>query len=398
MSLEIRRVEPDEWATFIRVADFAFGRLRSDEDVAWMVESLRQFTCRGAFDRGRMVATSLDYVSHLTLPGGLQTPVVAITWVGTLPTDRRRGAMRGLMDATLEDARAAGIDRAALWVSEYPLYSRFGFGPAAAAWVEITVDTVHGAFAEPFRDPGRVRMLDAAAARELLPAAYERSRLEFPGEVARVVDDWRHTLSDSRLAKRFVVVHEDAAGAADGFAIYRYDADWREAVPDNELRCYDLVWANQDAHASLWRYLLDMDLVKTVNVELRPIDDPIRLLLANPRRARIGKPMDTLWVKLLDAPRALAARRYAADGALAIEVDGSRLLLEASEGQAACTPTEREPDLAMAAGALASCHLGGHRFTELSRAGMVQERRPGSLIRADQMFMAERAPWCSSEF
>lgn len=398
MSLEFRLVEPDEWATFIRVTDFAFGKLRSAEDVAWMTESLPELSCRGAFDGGRMVATSLDYVCPMTLPGGLETPVVAITWVGTLPTDRRRGAMRGLMDATLDDAHAAGVDRAALWVSEYPLYSRFGFGPATAAWVEITVDTVHGAFAEPFHDPGRVRMLDAAEARQLLPAAYERSRLGFPGEVARIPDDWRHTLSDSRLAKRFVVVHEDAAGEADGFAIYRYDEDWREAVPDNDVRCYDLVWANPDAHAGLWRYLLDMDLVKTVSVELRPIDDPIRLLLANPRRARFGKPMDALWVKLLDPPRALAARWYAADGALTLEVDGSRLLLETSGGQAACAPTDREPDLALAAGALASCHLGGHRFSELARAGMVDERNPGSLTRADQMFMAERAPWCSSEF
>ena len=48
--------------------------------------------------------------------------------------------------------------------------------------------------------------------------------------------------------------------------------------------------------------------------------------------------------------------------------------------------------------ALASCHLGGHRFGELAQAGLVRELAPGALLRADAMFQPERAPWCQGEF
>src|SRR5581483_4774412 len=101
----------DQLADYVRTADAAFGKMRAQEDVERALGSLAACTARAAFDGARMVATSLDYTTMLTLPGGLETPVVAITWVGTLPTHRRRGAMRGLIEATLADAREAGVDR-----------------------------------------------------------------------------------------------------------------------------------------------------------------------------------------------------------------------------------------------------------------------------------------------
>ena len=120
--------------------------------------------------------------------------------------------------------------------------------------------------------------------------------------------------------------------------------------------------------------------------------------LSSPRRARYGKPMDAVWFALLDPPRALAARRYSADGTLVFDVQGTRLLLEVRDGQAECSATSREPDLALSVHALAACHLGGHRFSALAEARMVEQRSAGALARAEGMFLAERQPWCSAEF
>jgi predicted acetyltransferase len=397
VSFQLRIVEPDERAAWVRALTSGFSSHRTEEEVAWSVEGLAGSVCRAAFDRGTIVATTEEYVTDLMLPGGIDRPAVAITGVSTLPSHRRRGAMRGLMEQLLGDARTAGIDRAVLWVADSRMYGRFGFASAVPVYSQIEVDTVHGAFARPFDDPGRIRLVDAVEARRVLPGIYERARQGCPGDVLRHPDNWRYVLADKELAKRFVVIHADADGADDGFAIYEYRDKWEHEVPQSVAACDDLVWCTRDAHAALWRFLLDLDHLKTVRVQMRPLDDPIWWLLADPRRARFI-PHDGLWVALLDIPRALAARRYAADGRLVLDVDGERFLLESEAGEAACSRTDREPDLALDRLALAACHLGGRPFSALAQAGLVDERRAGNLVRADAMFIAERAPWCMGEF
>jgi predicted acetyltransferase len=397
VSFEFRIVEPDERAAWVRAAAGGFSNHRTEEEVAWAVEGLGGSVCRAAFERGAIVGTTEEYVTDLMLPGGIDTPAIAITAVSTLPSHRRRGAMRGLMEQILGDARTAGIDRAVLWVADSRMYGRFGFASAAPIYSEIEVDTVHGAFARPFEDSGRMRLVEAVEARRVLPGIYERARQGCPGDVLRHADNWRYVLADKELAKHFIVIHSGPDGSDDGFAIYKYKDRWEREVPQSVAECDDLVWCTGDAHAALWRFLLDLDHLKTVRAQMRPLDDPIWWLLADPRRARFA-PHDGLWVALLDISRALAARRYAADGRLVLEVDGERFLLESEAGEVACSTTGREPDLALDRLALAACHLGGHRFSALAQAGRVQEHAAGGLARADGMFMAERAPWCMGEF
>jgi len=398
MSLEFRRVEPDELPAFVRAQAVAGGGNRSQEDIDRLLPGFQGTIPRAAYDGARIVATLLDFPAPMVVPGGGEVTVSAITWVSTLPTHRRRGAMRGLMELVLADAREAGLDRAALWVSEYGIYGRFGFGPAAPVLHRIEVDTVYGAFAEELTDGGRVRLLDSAEALELLPGILERSRRDCVGDVGRPAIDWDYLLSETRLASRFVVVHEDVSGTADAYAIYRQEDRWDDAVPAGVVECDELRWASPEGHAAVWRFLLDIDLVATVRVENRPLDDPIRWRLADPRRARFGRVEDGLWVNLLDVPCALASRRYATDGALVLDVEGTVLRLESADGQAACAPASGTADIELDRRALASCHLGGHRFSELAGAGLVRELTPGGLRRADTMFQPERAPWCQGEF
>ena len=195
-----------------------------------------------------------------------------------------------------------------------------------------------------------------------------------------------------------MVIHEDAGGTPDAYAMYRQDDIWEQGVPAGVIECEELCWTTTEGHAAVWRFLLDIDLVATVRVESRPLDDPIRWRLADPRRARFGWVTDGLWINLLDVPRALASRRYATDGALVLDVEGTVLRLEAEDGRATCGPGGGDPDIALGVRALASCHLGGHRFGELAQAGLVRELAPGAVLRADAMFQPERAPWCQGEF
>jgi predicted acetyltransferase len=150
---------------------------------------------------------------------------------------------------------------------------------------------------------------------------------------------------------------------------------------------------------------MNVDLVAAVVVRSRPVDDPVQWMLADPRRLRTTVSSDFLWVRLLDIPGALAARRYAAEGTLVLDLvdpflpeNSGRYLLEGGPQGAQCRRTDAEPDLAMDAADLGAIFLGGVAPTTLTRAGRVEECASGAVRLADAMFLSHPAPWCITEF
>ncbi|MBM3696771.1 MAG: GNAT family N-acetyltransferase, partial [Actinobacteria bacterium] len=131
--------------------------------------------------------------------------------------------------------------------------------------------------------------------------------------------------------------------------------------------------------------------------------DPLSLLLAAPRRLqqRVG---DHIWVRLVDVAAALAARRYAAEGELVLEVAdaftpeaGGRFLLRGGPDGAECSRTDRAPDLSLSSSDLAGCYLGDARLRDLAWLGRVQGA-PEAVDRAQRMLHWTLAPWCSVHF
>jgi predicted acetyltransferase len=156
--------------------------------------------------------------------------------------------------------------------------------------------------------------------------------------------------------------------------------------------------ASTDAgYAAMWRYLLDLDLTRTVRIRNRPLDDPIRWLLREWRYFHVKHVSDGLWLGLLDVPAALEARGYAADGDLVLDVGGERIALSVSGGTASCSTSDRDADIALGVSELSAAYLGGQRFGAMRRGLRLRELTPGACERADAMF-AGREPWCSYEF
>jgi len=204
---------------------------------------------------------------------------------------------------------------------------------------------------------------------------------------------------------RFDVVYESEPGKADGYASYRVESRWAKGLAEGSAKVGELFALTTEAAAGLYRYCLDLDLVGTVQLERRPLDEPLRWLLADPRRLRVGEVSDGLWVRLLDLPAALAARGYAVPGSVVLQVtdrlrpaNDGRFLLEGGPDGADCRPTGREPDLVCDVADLGAAYLGGTRLASLARAGRVLEQVPGALARADAMFAGEPAPWCTTTF
>src|SRR6266446_10500145 len=84
----------------------------------------------GAWSNEAIVGGAGSFAFDLTVPGG-DLPCAGVSVVGVLPTHRRRGVLRSLMRAQIDDAHERGEALAALWASEETIYGRFGYGIAS---------------------------------------------------------------------------------------------------------------------------------------------------------------------------------------------------------------------------------------------------------------------------
>ena len=82
-----------------------------------------------ARENGKIVGGVGAYAHELTVPGGT-VRAAGVTMVGVLPTHRRRGILRSMMRAQLDDLHGRGEAVAYLWASEETIYRRFGYGMA----------------------------------------------------------------------------------------------------------------------------------------------------------------------------------------------------------------------------------------------------------------------------
>ena len=185
---------------------------------------------------------------------------------------------------------------------------------------------------------------------------------------------------------------------------YRVKDNWDEAGPDQTLTVEDLLATTDQTSQALWAYCFGVDLVRHVEGWKRPVDEPLLLMLAEPRALRF-RIRDGAWLRVIDLSPALEARRYSTEGTLRLEVrdefcpwNEGRWELHGGPDGATCRRSDGEPDVVLAAGDLAAMYLGAVRPSALARAGRVQERTDGALERADAMFAWDPAPWCPHVF
>jgi predicted acetyltransferase len=426
--LEIRPITQDEFRAAIAVTNAAFGENPTEEDIEAWRPAVPFDRTLAAFENGRMVAITAVLSLDLTVPGGVAVPMGGLTWVATLPTHRRRGLLNRLTTAHFEAMSARGEAVSGLIASEGVIYGRFGYGPATSV-MGFRVDRARSAFAKTLEEApaGRLLMVDSDEAVALLPTIYDHLRLRQPGTVSRTQGIWHAHLSDppherGEATRMFHVVHETRPGVPDGYASYRLKGKCTGGIAENDLSVVELVADGPRVHKALWGYLLNTDLTQTVSCSRGRVDEPLRWLLADPRQFHTDMLFDFLWLRLLDVPCALAARRYAAAGELVFEVldpfptsSTTRFLLTVEPGgagseetagtsgpvpdlRAECTRTSSAPDLAIEVGTLGAAYLGGVSFTTLSAAGRVREMTPGAVARADAMFSYGSLPFCATEF
>jgi predicted acetyltransferase len=409
MDLEMRAVTEDELPHFLTAAGRAFGQLDWRDDDEFPAHLLTADRTLAMFDDRAIVANAAAFSFHLTVPGGNQVEVAAVTMVGVQPTHRRRGLLRQLMDAQLDDAAERGEPVAVLTASEASIYERFGYGVGTFS-TRWELASEHARLQTPPEPKGRVRLVDGDAAVDATMTVYDVAASHRVGEIARPRAWWERIFragsgDGPHAPKFFTAVHDAPDGRPDAFARYTIEAKWPDGVPANVLRVLELHAIDAEAEAAVWEYLFGVDLVGTIEAGDRAMDEPLRWRLPDPRRLRAGRVRDHLWVRVLDVAAAMAARTYAVDDALVVElVDGfrpansGRWRIDGGPDVATCTPTDAGADIVLGAPDLGALYLGGVSASTLAAAGRVGERVTGAVARADRFFGVQPLPWCTTHF
>ncbi|WP_330331720.1 GNAT family N-acetyltransferase [Streptomyces sp. NBC_00536] len=418
MSTDVRTIAASEFPEWLNAlcAGFLNASPVPESDVVQRAEHTDLARVQGAFDTdtGRCVGTFRSFAQELTVPGGARLPASAVSNVAVLATHRRRGLLSRMMRAELTAAKERGEVLSTLIAAEYPIYGRYGYGPAAgiAEW-EIDVPRAGIDRRRPVpADGGRIDLVDAAEMRRVGPVLHERLRTTTPGLVSRDERWWNlatglEEVSIRPYKPKFFAVYRSAAGEVEGAVAYRADDHWTDAkVPLTTVEVQDLLAVTVAAERALWHYLCSIDWVMKVRTGYRAPDDLAPLLLPDPRSARTLTSADYLWVRLLDVAAALRARTYAVPGTLVLDVTdpdgyaGGRFRLDAgtAAGTAECAPTGEPADLRLDVARLGSLYLGDESAVRLAALGGIEELRPGALALADAMLRTARRPWCPDVF
>jgi predicted acetyltransferase len=417
MTIDVRPIHDDELVPWLDAMSIGFlDRLNVEKLADEVREHWDLERVWGAVEGDRVVGTTRTWPTELTVPGNARIKASAITAVTVRPTHRRRGLLRRMLAAEHAAARERGEIASLLYASEYPIYTRFGYGVACqtATW---SVDVSRTGFHEAAGGrTGAVELIPADdAAVDTIRGVFDAWRIVQPGEIWRRPIMYRSDLGLAGQAwgetwKGFVAVHRAEDGSVDGFTRYRGEAKWEHRQPSSVLNVEDLVGLSSDATVALLRFLADVDLVRTLKIEHRTPTDRLRWLLTDARAAEPLEVGDGMWLKVHDVAGALAARSYQSSGSLVLEVvtrddgeDGSkegrvRVALDVSPDGARADPTDASPDLTIDAAALGAAYLGGSRLRDAAIAGGWDEHRPGALALADRLLACADAPWCSTFF
>jgi predicted acetyltransferase len=345
------------------------------------------------FDQGNVVGGAHSHRVEMSIPGA-STVVAGVANIAVQPTHRRRGVMTRMLHHQLQDIHQRGEPMAALFARESAIYRRFGYG--IGSWYERwTIERPYNGYARPYESPGRIVFVDPENIMKELPDVFRRSTRDRPGMFQRAPHHWER---DSNAPEHrqggpgglFYAAYEDG-GRVDGYVTYR--------TSGTSLVVNELMAETPEANSALWRFCFDMDLMSSTEALKRPVDDPLPWMLADPRRLQRST-RDGLWLRLIDAGASLKLRRYTHSDRLVLDVrdelcpwNQGRFELEGSAEGANCRATSSSPDLLLAISTLSSAYLGTVSFSALSQAGLVDERTPGALLRADRMFAVRFQPW-----
>jgi predicted acetyltransferase len=401
VGIEIRNPAEDDLRNAMKAVEAAFGEEQKEEDLDRHQKVMRRDRFLVAYDGAIPVGTTASLPFDLTVPGG-QLAAAGVTWVGVLPSHRRRGILTQMMKRQLQDLHELGEPLAILWASEAAIYGRFGYGISAPT-VQLDADRSRFSLRDDPGPQGAVRLIDREEAAKVLPPIYDTVRRQVPGFTSRDELLWDlYRLADPEHWRRgggpkfFAVLEFD--GEPVGYTLYRIKSDWEEGFSKSHVRVLETCATSPAAERELWRFLFGIDLVVRIQGRHDP-GSPLFLMVVDPRSLML-RVSEGLWLRVIDLESALTGRTYAADDTLVVEVQDELCPWNAGRWRMGTDigRTDEGAELELDIADFASAYLGAFDFEQLAVAQRVRELKPGALERATNLFRTSRPPYCPEDF
>ena len=405
--VSFRAIEASEAAAFRRAFGAVFAFDPSDESVEAFTDWAELDRTIAGFDGDVLVTTAGTLSLRLVVPGGAAIAAGGLSMVSVAPTHRRQGLLRQIMNLHFDDAVARSEVVSILYASEVPIYGRFGYGLAIDR-LDFSIDIGRATLRADVAAPsGSYRLVSPDEARRLVPPLYEQSVATTAGAALRREADWSRYFydpeawRDGATSYRHLIYERD--GAIVGAAKYRQKSAWNYEGPDHTTVVNEIVARDGEAYAAVWRFLLSLDLTTRLEAERRPVDDPLTEILADTRRLK-RTTTDSIWLRILDVPAALSARRYRMPISMVLDIEdefrpgaGGRFRLEGGPDGAQCALTDDEPDVRLSTQALSSAYLGAPRLATLAWLDRIHGE-PDAIRLLDDAFTTARHPYCQLPF
>ena len=305
----------------------------------------RSIACTRRWEDGRSSAARARSRSRCRCPAA-RCRAAATTVVGVAPTHRRRGVLRAMMRAHLDDVHERGEPIAALWASEETIYGRFGYGLAPRYAGEVNAPArVRRRSRSRSSARGTVRLVEPDEAAKTFPPLWDGLARERPGMFiahagrggsrARFDDPASVAAARARSASR----SSSSTARPPATRSTAHKMDWEDGSTEGKVIVIEAIAPTPEARAELWRYLLDIDWTsrrsRAASCRRPPAVLVARRAAADAvprRRRRCGCASST------SAPRC-PARGYASDGELVLR--GARRVLPVERGPLAARRTGR---------------------------------------------------------
>ncbi|MFT3688302.1 GNAT family N-acetyltransferase [Paenirhodobacter sp.] len=349
----------------------------------------------GAYDGDNLIAAVNGYGSEIAVPGGNWVRHLGVTHVGVAPEATRRGIARRMIVHQLRAALRDGYVVAGLRASDARIYGRYGYG--VGSWsVRQELDLKAARLLLPSAIARRVSPDDFA----LFRAIVTRAPASRPAQLQRWDGWW--AVQEFRLRHATTPHHAvvfGAPGEERGLLRFHVEpvANWFTAS-NRSVIIDDLVAHDAEAWRALIGHLFSQDILHRSVFPSRPVDDPLGLLLDNPRAVSISEWRDESWLRILDLRRLLDALPFEQEATLAIrdsifpENDGIWRIGRRSE------KTTAAPEAEISIAYFASLAFGAVSVSDFRQVGRIRVHTEDIGRRLEKMFTVGAKPHAGISF
>jgi len=394
-NVEIRPAMPDEMPEFARLAS---------RELAMPPEGIAAVDPRNtlcAFEDSRLVTTYGWWPLQVRFNG----PAVAIpgvTCVSTHPAARMKGYLRVVIERHFDRLHDTGEASMALlhpaWAA---IYQRYGYATVTDR-TTYRFDPRDVQFTHALPTPGRVREVDIAEEFGLLVDVYRRYREDRTGLIHRGRAMWDAGELQIPAGLQQTVITYEEAGEPLGYVVYIHGPKPAGAIINSTgqmLRVMDFVALTPAAHQALWRVIGGYANVDVAEWGNAPPDDPLPLMLVEPRRLNLSR-RDGIMARLVTVADALPLRGYSESASLRFAVvdpvcpwNEGRWLLETSPEGARVTSAEGvTPEITLPVDTLARLAFGYTTASIAAQAGLLDLHDASALPRWDTALRTKHPP------